>query len=1225
MTDSAPNAGSKKRPNGAGAGLPVDQAARDRIAGELNTTFLVEAGAGSGKTTSLVGRLVRLIRTGTAEIGQLAAITFTNKAADEMKERFRIELEKQAREEPAGSEEQVRLFAALERLEACFIGTIHAFCGSLLRERPVEAGLDPSFAEMDEEADQAFRDRCWDDFMQRLQENGEDGPLRELIELGVDVNTLRQSFHRVSLFTDVAIPAEPAERPDVDRIRLSLLPLIDEAYPYLPTLEPDKGWDKLQEKLRAARQQAAYSDYARDDMAALRLAQLFDAKLDVTLNRWTDKAMAKSFKERFQEWQIQVLFPFLTEWREYLYPKLIGFVLPALEEAGRRRREAGLLNFQDLLMKAAALLRENAEVRRYFAQRYRRLLVDEFQDTDPIQAEMMFLLTGDAADPNERDWRKMTPRPGSLFVVGDPKQSIYRFRRADISIYNEVKARIAACGDVLQLTANFRSVVAVGAFVNSQFVGKLPPRETAFQAAYVSMATMAPNPGGGGKKNPAPHHGVFALSYPKLPGGKAAVALADSERIARYIADACLRGESRPEDFLVLTKTREFIHLYAEQLERYGIPAETSGGSALYAEIRALALLAQTLGDPADRVALLAVLRGMLFGISDAALAQFKREGHAFSLFAPPEEADAGSALSLSVVRALRTLRRYAGWVRRLPALAALRRIVEDTGLLSYATVQDAGSARAGTLIKLLQSLQQDPLTASGWLTLAERLRESAEGRGPEASSLYAGGGSAVRVMNLHKAKGLEAPVVFLACPCGESDHDADQYVDRSTDPAKGYFTISQKRGEFHSEIIAQPAGWAAMNEREREFANAEKVRLLYVAATRAKRLLVVSLYPEQPARCPWTALMEGMDLTRELDVPAETDPTLLAREEAAEPARFGGEAAGSAGGSSGGGGEAVYGGLVGGADGEGDFGGSLPAASDPAAFFEARRQRLAAMERPTFARISVTRQTKNGSETSGRGLPAWSAEGRGQAFGSVVHRALEAVGQGGIASPAELAPYVQWLSDQEELAAEHRPAAVETVRGVLGSELWQRARRAKRRLHEVHLTLGKRAEALAALRRALRGPDAAESAPGGGAGDAGAEIAAAGDSVPGDPSDGADSGAADSGSIPGGSIDGAVSRDSAGGHVPGGGAGLSAVPADTILKGVIDFLFEEEDGWVIVDFKTDHVSPGQLDSFVRFYRPQVRAYADEWAANGFPVKEAGLYFTHTQQYVVLGEEQSAP
>nr|WP_275587171.1 3'-5' exonuclease [Paenibacillus elgii] len=271
-----------------------------------------------------------------------------------------------------------------------------------------------------------------------------------------------------------------------------------------------------------------------------------------------------------------------------------------------------------------------------------------------------------------------------------------------------------------------------------------------------------------------------------------------------------------------------------------------------------------------------------------------------------------------------------------------------------------------------------------------------------EASSLYAGGNHAVRIMNLHKAKGLEASVVFLACPCGESDHDTTQYIDRSTDPAAGYFTISKTIGEFKTEVIAHPIGWTEMNERERAFSKAEKDRLLYVAATRPKQMLVSSLYPDQPAKCPWTPLVEGMDFARELDVPA------LNQERKNGP----------------------------------DLQGAIVA----------RQQKLDAIGTPTYAVLSVTGQTKaNGAK------PEWSAEGKGMAFGSVIHRATELLGKG--LPEQEIGDAVRFLADEDGLAPEHTSEAVSVVRDVLSSELWQHSLRARCRLFEVPLMIRKRSD----------------------------------------------------------------------------------------------------------------------------------------------------------------------
>ncbi|CAM4499166.1 ATP-dependent helicase/nuclease subunit A [Paenibacillus endophyticus] len=1094
--------------------VPADQADRKRILTDLDTTLLVEAGAGSGKTTSLVGRLLVLIKSG-VNVGHIAAITFTNKAADEMKERFRLALEKAYLCSADGLSAQERLSVALGNLDLLFIGTIHSFCGSLLRERPIEAGLDPSFEELDEENDKRLRTICWDEYMSELNEAARKR-FEELLSLRVDVNTLRGVYDRVSSFTDVELPCMERERPNFERIRDTLFPLLDAAAPYIPIVEPEKGWDTVQKLVRQTNQKMRLIDLS-DDMRILEIAKEFDRKLDVTLNRWNSKEHASEMKKQFADWQINVLIPFLREWHEYMYPKLISFVQPVLAYYQELRYAAGKLNFQDLLMEATKLVRENEEVRTYFSERYQRLLVDEFQDTDPIQAELMFLLTGSTGDISfEKDWRRLTPRPGSLFVVGDPKQSIYRFRRADISIYNEVKARILECGAVLRLTSNFRSVSSIGDFINDQFVGKLPASETEHQAAFVKMETHAPDPKGGDKTT----HGIYVLNYPKMPGGKVVVAQTDADQIARYVSWACKDGnlqiangnggtrDAVPSDFLILTKTREFIHLYAEQLDWYGIPADTSGSTTVYEELLALWQLVRCLEDFADKPSLLAVMRGMLFGLSDRQLWAYKREGFRFSLFDLPDPATCSDEAK-PVVIVLEKLRLYADWIRMLSASTAFSRIIEDLGVLPYVSTLPAGSVRAGTLVRMLQLVYSNQAASSSWSELCQFIEEMLTDRGMETSSLYAGGNQAVRIMNLHKAKGLEAPVVFLACPCGESDHDATQHIDRTTEPATGYFTISRDVGEFKKEVVAQPYGWEIMNELERTFSNAEKDRLLYVAATRPKQMLVISLYPDQPAKCPWSPLMDGMNDARELDVP------VMEAEKKAE----------------------------------------VNERPDLTSVMKNRQQKLEAIGAPTYALLSVTGQTKTIGDK-----PEWSSEGKGMAFGSVVHRSLEMMGKG--LSDFELADAVSLLAEEEELDAQHFGEAVRIVRNVIDSDLWQRSLRARRRLFEVPLMLRKPVDEISLL-----------------------------------------SGGAEHACI----------RD------PDADSYESNFIEFAYVRGVIDFLFEEEDGWVIVDFKTDSVPAEKLQSFVDFYRLQVLAYATEWEnVFGYKVKEAGLYFTQLATYEVL-------
>lgn len=196
-----------------------------------------------------------------------------------------------------------------------------------------------------------------------------------------------------------------------------------------------------------------------NELNITKILSKFNKDPKVILNRWETKEIAKEFKEEFTVFHIEIE-SVMRIWKEHCYYYVLNFVKPAVQYYEDLRYKRSQLNFQDLLMKTALMLKNYAEVREYFQCKYKFLLVDEYQDTDPIQAEIIFYLTG--MDTAEKDFQKLTPRAGSLFVVGDPKQSIYRFRRADIYIYNLTKLLIVKSGgETLSLVTNFRSLASI--------------------------------------------------------------------------------------------------------------------------------------------------------------------------------------------------------------------------------------------------------------------------------------------------------------------------------------------------------------------------------------------------------------------------------------------------------------------------------------------------------------------------------------------------------------------------------------------------------------------------------------------------------------------------------------------------------------------------------------------------------------------------------------------
>ena len=390
-------------------------------------------------------------------IDEIVAITFTRKAADELKVRFQSKLEQTWKTEK-NHDTKMRLSVALQNVERCFIGTVHAFCAKLLRERPIEAKLDIAFTELEEADDRDLLEEAWQLYLQSLL-NEQSPLLDEMTELGISIADLLKNLCAMKDYYDVEWVKERASKPELLASYKRLMDLVMEAKPSVPDEVPEKGYDSLQNAIVTAYKKNRFLDSSRDK-EVISLFELFDKKLKPTYIRWDSKETAKFYEAKFNALVEDEIRPLLQGWREYCHPKVVSFLQEAMKTYMQLKKERSLLNFQDLLLYTAALLRDNGEVRQYFQGKYKVLLIDEFQDTDPIQAEIMFYLTSE--DNTERVWTKCRPKNGSLFVVGDPKQAIYRFRRADIDIYNGVKQLIEKHGgEVLQLTMNFRTVDSV--------------------------------------------------------------------------------------------------------------------------------------------------------------------------------------------------------------------------------------------------------------------------------------------------------------------------------------------------------------------------------------------------------------------------------------------------------------------------------------------------------------------------------------------------------------------------------------------------------------------------------------------------------------------------------------------------------------------------------------------------------------------------------------------
>ena len=1043
---------------------PPDEPVRARIRSDLATTLLVEAAAGTGKTTCIVERMLALVRTGAARPERIVAVTFTKKAAAELRRRFRERLQR-ASVETADPAEQARFATALERIDSMVIGTIHSFAGRLLRERPLEAGVDPAFRELDEPADRLLRRQAWREFVTTAPA---DHPqlLADLAAVGLRLGDLSGLFvERFATYGDVERWPAPATDPPaaaavVAAVEAFVARIEAEAFP----APADRGSDELMTALEQFARMVRRCDTS-SIVAVMDVLQELDRAPRITQGSWpgsgttpaqvreAKKAAALGWQEAWEHLRDTVARPALWQWRAHRYPVAIAALQAALAVYDRLRAERGVLSFQDLLSKAARLLAAHADVRQAFRSRYTHILVDEFQDTDPVQAEMLLLLTAD--DPAETNWRKCVPAAGSLFVVGDPKQSLYRFRRADIVTYAAVRSIIAASGDILALTTNFRSRGDLVTWVNDVFAGEFPQHATAESPSFTpSTSGRREAAVGGGEKGWLAGIRTLRLVRSGHPGD--AWAEREAREIASFIRgaidagmavprslDEAARGLStacRPGDFLIVARERKHLGIYAAALHAAGLPVDVTGtlGQDQAGPLQHLRTCLAALADPDDPVAMLALLRGAVFGFSDADLFAYKQAGGRFSgsIDAPPA---LDAAILERFTAARESFARWRSWLRQLPIAATVERVIDDAGLTLVAAAADGeagprGRAVAGLLVKYVERLRAERLDVVSLHDCLDLLDDLVDGSAREEFdplTIDVPSTDRVRIMNLHKAKGLEAPVVFLADfqkrKTGEDVADGPfLHVDRSGDTTTGWLAVTHAVG-WSRKIVAAPAGWEVLSRRERAFEEAEQIRLDYVAATRAGASLVVSLFekaeraakgePETfTAQGAWERfaahLADGFDL-----------PTITA---AARSSR------------------------------------ASAIASRPAALGDAIRGRVAASLEPTFARISpreVLTEPAEGIRFTGDGL--------GEPWGRAIHRLLELAAR---ERALDIEAAATTALSGEEVSLVHLARAVAIVRDVLASDVWERAHASAARFEEVPFSVQVRGEDLPEHVRKLAG-----------------------------------------------------------------------------------------------------------------------------------------------------------
>jgi ATP-dependent helicase/nuclease subunit A len=812
---------------------PRDTAAREAVRDRIDETMFVEAGAGSGKTTCLVDRFVTLVESG-VEADRIAAITFTEKAAGELSDRIRSEL--QSRSTTSG-----RCAEALHDLDRAAICTLHAFALRLLSEHPIEAGLPPRLAVLDEISSQLAFEARWESFVDRLIEDREvERALRMLLAAGVRVDHLHevavQFGHNWDLVEDRAGRA-PRQVP-----QLRIERLLDELDAVVAmSSECRDGSDRLLARLGELAEWGSDLQSASDDdgrMERLDRAPSFRVGGVGRAGNWP---AINDIRSRVQD--LEILRDRLRDDVQQAGLELLSDELARFTtEAAEGRRLAGELEYHDLLVLARAMLRDPVHgpgVRAAVAQRYQRLLLDEFQDTDPIQVELAVLIGSRHPDAAARVWWEVEVEPGRLFFVGDPKQSIYRFRRADIA--NFLLARDTVGGRIEQLTANFRTVEPILRWVNYTF-SQLIQAEAESQPDYVPLDPVRSAPGSG----PA----VAFIGCQSHPRAWRADDLRQAEAadVAASIRQAINDGWSVFDrqagewrvakwwDVAVLLPARTSLRALERGLEQAGVPYRAETSSLVYGsgEVRDLLMVARAVEDPTDSLAIVAALRTAAFGCGDDDLYTWRHnQGGGWDHQRPlPDGAPADHPVAQGL-KWLGELHRERLW---LSPSQVLERIVRERRLMEAAFVHE----RPRDLWRRLRFVvdQCRAWAEAGGGTLRDYLAwvrlQSAEGSRVVETVLPETDDEAVRILTIHGAKGLEFPITVLS---GMTTQLAARPggVQVFFAPGRGW-VLRLKKG-------IETAEFSEYQPIEEQMDRHERLRLLYVAATRARDHLIVSVH----------------------------------------------------------------------------------------------------------------------------------------------------------------------------------------------------------------------------------------------------------------------------------------------------------------------------------------------------------------------------------------------
>ncbi len=838
---------------------------RKELIGEVSdrtfqNNYLIEAGAGAGKTYILSNRIVNQLLHGQARPEELVAITFTEKATQEMIGRIdkeissRLSSEKEAGRDNGTVAQKLRELS--DSIDQMQISTIHSFCRTLLTTMPFESELGPEFEVADD-----YKPYATAFIEKKLLENPS---IFDKLEknTGLSRALVLENFRNICE-NRAELQYEPMTEQQVQDARSELL---DHAHQLWMVLQERWGWsdEREQEESKAKvvsdmlpqiREVARLKDGKEEAFASsvLRACNPCIPAQPVTLNAMTrvlrsrdasGKKITLTANKALLEGHWNAI---IEKWHSIIHSCAMEVLAGLVQEYKEYKKSLKIVSQQDLLYYARDLLQHSAEARQFFHQRYRCIYVDEMQDTDPVQAQILFYLATDEEHFDQEDWRNCRPVPGSLFLVGDPKQAIYRFRGADIGVYKTlIELFQNGIGEVITLHFNYRSSSEITDFADIALERCFEPGP--YQAEYNRMEAV---------------HGYsersMICSYPTTRDS-------DPSRVAAFIhmmvegkvhlGTDDKRHEASYEDFMILTSRNDRTEDYVKALALYGIPCSMSG-SKHYSEIAPiwkLTLILKYLADPNDELKLASVLANC-YQVEFPILRSYRQMTGRLTadhLRVKCAMLQDGSERKFEpLFRAMDELK-----LLRAKASSCSVDCVVDWIMKKSAAVWSGEKAvyhrkEYAMLLQFVQELQLEPVQSIPALALkAESLRNDVA----ERELLLDGDDNCVRIMNLHKAKGLEAEVVILACD-SEFPAKAIKYTVYDGNSEKLHYCISRKDSFNRDVILGKSSVWDTdAGKTEIQFLEKQVDRLLYVATTRAKTCLLIG----DAKKSAWQALVEA-------------------------------------------------------------------------------------------------------------------------------------------------------------------------------------------------------------------------------------------------------------------------------------------------------------------------------------------------------------------------------